>query len=81
VKRTSKTGRGGAFYSCTEYPECDFVTRDAPAAKECPKCGKLLFKKKIKGRGEELNCLNEDCGYKVELLDEEEKNNGSADSN
>jgi len=81
VKRTSKTGRGGAFYSCTEYPECDFVTRDAPAAKECPKCTKLLFKKKIKGRGEELSCLNEDCGYKVELLDEEEKNNNGSSDN
>jgi len=70
VKRSSKKGRG-VFYSCTNYPDCDFITRNIPAGKECPKCGKLLFKKKIKGKGEELICLNEDCGYRVELLDEE----------
>ena len=37
---------------------------------DCPNCGKLLFVKKIKGRGEELSCLNQDCGFKVELLDD-----------
>ncbi len=73
VKRTSKKGRGN-FYSCSNYPDCEFVTRDTPAEKECPKCGSLLFKKKIRGRGEELHCLKEGCGYRVELLDEEEKN-------
>ena len=35
-----------------------------------PRCGSLLFKKPIKGKGEKLICLKESCGYQVELLDE-----------
>ncbi|MCP4133552.1 MAG: type I DNA topoisomerase [bacterium] len=74
VKRQSTKGKGrGAFYSCSNYPDCDFITRDTPAAKDCPKCNKVLFKKKLKGKGEELLCLNEACGYRVALLDEVEK--------
>jgi len=69
VKRGSGGKRGG-FFGCSNYPECDFITRDTPSDKECPKCGKLLFTKKIKGKGEELICFSKDCGFKVELLDE-----------
>lgn len=69
VKRSSKKGR--AFYSCSRYPDCDFITRENPAAKHCPQCGKLLFTRKIKGKGQKLICLNEKCGYSVDLLDEE----------
>ena len=72
VKRVSKKKKGGTFYSCNRYPDCDFVSRNVPAEKECPKCGKLLFKNKIKGRGEELICLNEECQFKLTLLDEVE---------
>jgi len=68
VKRSSKKGR--PFYSCSEYPACDFITREIPSAKPCPKCGSLLFKKKIKSKGEKLLCLRENCGWTVELLDE-----------
>ncbi|MCU0821180.1 MAG: type I DNA topoisomerase [Spirochaetes bacterium] len=79
VKRTSKKGR--PFYACSKYPACEFMTRDVPVQKDCPQCGRLLFKKNIKGRGEIHNCLNEECGYKVELLDEmnnnETNNNGN----
>ncbi|MBN2436032.1 MAG: type I DNA topoisomerase [Spirochaetes bacterium] len=71
VKRSSKKGR--PFYACSEYPECEFVTRDLPADKDCPKCGKLLFKKRIRGKGERLVCLNEECGYFMDLLDEVEE--------
>jgi DNA topoisomerase-1 len=77
VKRASKKGRG-SFYSCTNYPECEFLTRENPSSHNCPKCGSILFEKKIKGRGEELSCLNLDCGYRVELLDEEEKTAGNS---
>ena len=69
VKRSAKSGRG-TFYSCTRYPSCDFLSRDVPADKPCPKCGKLLFVKRIKGRGEELNCLNPVCDFRMELLDD-----------
>ncbi len=69
VKRASSGGKG-AFYGCSNYPACDFLTREVPSERNCPNCGKLLFVKKIKGRGEELSCLNPDCGFKVELLDD-----------
>ncbi len=70
VVKRGAGGRRGGFFGCSNYPDCDFITRDTPSDKECPKCGKLLFTKKIKGRGEELICFNVDCGFKVELLDE-----------
>jgi len=70
VKRSSKTGRG-AFYSCTNYPDCEFVTRETPVEHPCPKCGKILFSSKVKNKGYELSCKNKSCDYKVELLDEE----------
>ena len=69
VKRSAKSGKG-TFYSCSRYPACDFLSRDIPAEKHCPKCGKLLFVRRIKGRGEELHCLNPVCDFKVELLDD-----------
>jgi DNA topoisomerase-1 len=70
VVKRGAGGRRGGFFGCSNYPECDFITRDTPSDKDCPKCGKLLFTKKIKGRGEELTCFSPDCGFKVELLDE-----------
>lgn len=81
VKRSSKKGRGGTFYACTNYPSCEFFTRDNPADKACPRCGKLLFKKIIKGKGEKQICLNESCNYQVELLDESQSANGNGNSN
>ena len=70
VKRSSKSGRGGTFYACTDYPQCDFFTREVPAGRSCPKCGRLLFTRKIKGRGEKVVCLNTSCNFELELLDE-----------
>ena len=72
VKRSSKKGR--PFYACTNYPDCDFISRETPSQKLCHKCGKLLFLKNIKGKGQELHCLNEKCGFKMELLDESNNN-------
>lgn len=73
VKRSAKTGRGGGFYACSRYPECEFFTRDLPAAKPCPKCGSLLFKKVVRNRGEKLHCMNDQCDYQLEILDEPEQ--------
>jgi DNA topoisomerase I len=81
IKRSSKKGRGGTFYACSSYPTCEFFTRDNPAEKACPRCGKLLFKKIIKGKGEKLICLKESCGYLVELLDETAAANGNGNGN
>ena len=55
-----KTKRGTPFYSCSNYPECDFYTWDAPSDEVCPKCGKSLFRRK----GNVLYCPDtEGCGF------------------
>lgn len=68
VKRSSKKGR--SFYSCTQYPNCTFITRETPAEKDCPLCGSALFVKKKKNEGETVFCLREGCGYKIDILNE-----------
>jgi DNA topoisomerase I len=78
IKRSSKKGKG-TFYACTNYPQCDFLTRDEPSDKECPQCSRLLFRKRMKNIGERLSCLNEGCGYHVEILDRTEEDNGGND--
>ena len=58
VKHT-KTKR--AFYGCSNYPECDFVSWNEPVNEKCPQCGEILFKKK--GKKPVLFCANEGCGF------------------
>ena len=70
VKRQAKKGR--PFYACSRYPDCTFMTREAPSTRPCPKCGSLLFSRRLKHRGQMLMCLRESCGYRLEILDEEE---------
>jgi len=61
-----KTKRGRKFYGCSNYPECEFMTWDAPASRNCPKCGSIMVQKSIKGE-QCLLCLNESCGYQEPL--------------
>lgn len=58
-----KSKKGHLFYGCSNYPDCNFMTWDAPTADACPKCGKTLFK----SRGSVMKCLAEGCGYEVKL--------------
>ena len=55
-RKAKKTGR--VFYGCSGYPECDFVTWDAPVEERCPQCEKTLFQQ----RGGALKCEN--CNYR-----------------
>lgn len=55
-----KTKKGTSFYGCSNYPECNFMTWDAPSDEVCPKCGKSLFRR----RGNILYCPDtEGCGF------------------
>ncbi|WP_084277078.1 type I DNA topoisomerase [Anaerovibrio sp. RM50] len=59
VERKSRRGKG--FYGCNNYPECDFVSWDAPIAEPCPECGSLQLKHYYRnGRGL-IYCYNADC--------------------
>ncbi|KRQ86970.1 DNA topoisomerase 1 [Caloramator mitchellensis] len=61
VVRKGKSGK--TFYGCGNYPECNFASWDKPTNKKCPKCGKMLFEKSIKGKTN-LVCHDKNCGYK-----------------
>jgi DNA topoisomerase-1 len=37
-----RTRRGRTFYSCSQYPSCDFAVWQRPLPTPCPKCGGLL---------------------------------------
>lgn len=60
--RRMKSKTGKIFYGCTGYPECKFLSWDAPTGTKCPKCGKFLVK-----RNEKIRCSNKDCDYTEEL--------------
>lgn len=59
IQRKSKRGR--AFYGCSEYPECDYVSWVEPVNERCPQCGEILYKKK--GKVTKLYCTTEGCGF------------------
>ncbi|NLA72516.1 MAG: type I DNA topoisomerase, partial [Clostridiales bacterium] len=52
-----RSKKGYAFFGCSNYPECNFMTWDKPTGEACPKCGKSLFK----GRGGVISCGSEEC--------------------
>ena len=63
VLKKSKKGRN--FYGCDGYPDCNFMTWNAPVEDKCPKCGSTLFKKG--GKSGKLLCEKPDCGYERNL--------------
>ena len=63
VLKKSKKGRN--FYGCDGYPDCNFMTWNAPVEDKGPKCGSTLFKKG--GKSGKLLCEKPDCGYERNL--------------
>ncbi|WP_142414372.1 type I DNA topoisomerase [Hathewaya massiliensis] len=60
--RKSKKGR--KFYGCSNYPECNFVSWYEPTEEKCPKCTSILVKRSSKSKGDYLQCISKECGYK-----------------
>lgn len=56
VERKSK--RGKTFYSCSRYPDCNFMSWDIPTGKKCPKCSSYLIRK-----GGVIKCSNSGCDF------------------
>jgi DNA topoisomerase-1 len=57
----SKRAKGKMiFYSCSDYPKCQFSSWDKPTNEICPSCGKILYLKKGKDL---LICKNESCHF------------------
>lgn len=62
VMKQSKTKR--IFYSCEDYPNCDFSSWDTPTNEKCPVCGKMLLKKKHRNL---IYCIDKACGWSEEI--------------
>lgn len=63
IERKSKKNR--LFYGCSRYPDCDFTSWDKPIGRKCPKCGKYLVEKKVKG-GKQVVCIEGDYEENVQ---------------
>ena len=55
-----KSKKGKVYYSCTGYPDCNFMSWDEPIGEKCPQCkdGYLIKKKN------QIRCNA--CEYKKE---------------
>ncbi|KTC94320.1 type I DNA topoisomerase [Legionella erythra] len=62
LKRKSRKGK--IFYSCGNYPKCDYALWNEPVATPCPQCAwPLLTVKETKRSGKQILCPREGCGY------------------
>lgn len=61
---TRKSRRGKVFYSCSEYPGCDYALWNEPLKEACPNCEwPILTIKTTKSRGTEKVCPQKECGF------------------
>lgn len=59
-----KSRKGKIFYSCGDYPKCDYALWNEPIDKPCPQCSwPILTVKESKKFGRQTLCPNEGCGY------------------
>lgn len=62
LKRKSRKGK--IFFSCGNYPKCDYALWNEPIDKPCPQCAwPLLTVKETKRSGRQIICPHEGCGY------------------
>jgi DNA topoisomerase-1 len=67
-----RSRRGKTFYGCNRYPDCKFATWDPPIIEPCPDCGaKYLVEKTTKRAGRFRKCVQEGCGYKIQMDEDE----------
>jgi len=52
--------RGKVFFSCSNYPKCEYASWDRPVPEPCPSCGHPF----LVAKGSGLACPNKGCGYK-----------------
>lgn len=59
-----KSRKGKIFYSCGNYPKCDYALWNEPIDKPCPQCAwPVLTVKETKRSGRMILCPKEGCGY------------------
>ncbi len=75
LKRKSRYGK--VFYSCSEYPTCDYALWNAPVKEDCPDCNwPVLTLKSTKRRGPEKVCPQKACKYATPYEGDPEDING-----
>lgn len=59
-----KSRKGKIFYSCGDYPKCDYALWNEPLDRTCPQCAwPILTVKENKKSGRQVLCPREGCGY------------------
>jgi len=61
-----RTKRGRSFYGCKNYPECDYVTWDAPQQETCEKCGAFMLRHYYKNGRAMLYCSSDACESRID---------------
>lgn len=57
IEKQSRKGK--VFFSCNNYPKCDFASWDRPVGRACPDCGSPYLVEKKSGTA----CPVKGCGY------------------
>lgn len=79
LKRKSRYGK--IFYSCSEYPRCDYALWNAPIKESCPECDwPILTLKTTKRRGPEKVCPQKECKYATPYEGDPEDVNGPTEN-
>ena len=55
-----KSKKGKAFYGCSNYPNCDFVSWSKPTGEFCENCGSYMIEKVTKSETKSI-CSNKEC--------------------
>jgi len=75
LKRKSRYGK--VFYSCSDYPKCDYALWNVPVNDPCPACDwPILTLKTTKRRGPEKVCPQKECKYATPYEGDPEDING-----
>jgi len=62
-----RTKKGRIFYSCANYPKCDYALWERPLPKPCPQChAPFVVQKTTRGAEPRARCIAEGCGYEEE---------------
>lgn len=63
-----KSKKGKAFYGCSNYPECDFISWYKPTGEVCKECGTYMVEKQTKSETKEI-CSNKECKAEGRILE------------
>lgn len=64
-----KSKKGKAFYGCSNYPECDFISWYKPTGEFCKECGSYMVEKYTKNEIKEV-CSNKECKAEGRIIEE-----------